>query len=398
MYKSPEFHTGWSPVAGYRPDPKKRYNLYIHFRESENRWVIDDTVAYTGGVLYYSQDNRPLEQTKFEKRMISSTNTVNVKVKKIACKNPRAYNSEAVSVEGFGVVAQGLGSVCSVHDDGAYLRLPPQEDINGKPHYYKEGEHPRHLYFVIRPEKNLIFWAIAKTCNAEVMGACAYTESKKIGDTTCDFTTSNYKYYPPNNIEKDLRIKVVRPEDDLAAVVAALASTPSVGNTANISSALATKSPSRSSSSSSSNNNNNSSSSSDISAPSTSMQIDESNDLPESYYLARYEQTQLKIELARWKDSNHECVFFNNDTGIVSFLSLDKEVLKNNLHPVLLKHLESNNINVGEDLKNVNDTDRYWQILSAVTGVKHTREDAARVYYFYCITFYSSSFLFTYSI
>jgi hypothetical protein len=58
-------------------------------------------------------------------------------------------------------------------------------------------------------------------------------------------------------------------------------------------------------------------------------------------------------------------------------------VLQNNMHPVLLKHLESNHINVGEDLRDMSDgaTDRYWEILAATTGVTHSKEDAARVSY-----------------
>jgi hypothetical protein len=356
-----DFHLGFN--SGARPDPLKKYNLYIHFRESENRWVIDDTVAYTGGVMYYSQDNRSLEQTKFEKRMITSPNTVNVKVKEIKVTNPRAYNSEAVSVEGFHAAIQGLGTVCSAHDDGIYIRLPPQEDINNQPHYYKESvDHPRHLYFVIRKDKNIVFWAIAKTCNAEVMGACAYTENRRVGEINC-FTTSNYKYYPQNQIEQDLKIKVVRPEDDVAALVNSLV----VKGTA----------PANGTTSAATNN---------VSVSSTSsMQVVEASDqaLPESYHAARCEQAELHVELTRWKDSNHECVFFNNDTGIVSFLSLDKQVLQNNMHPVLLKHLESNHINVGEDLRDMSDgaTDRYWEILAATTGVTHSKEDAARVSY-----------------
>jgi hypothetical protein len=56
---------------------------------------------------------------------------------------------------------------------------------------------------------------------------------------------------------------------------------------------------------------------------------------------------------------------------------LDPLVLKKNIHPVLLKHLEDNRINVGEDLKNLNEN--HWNILGELTGVKRSREEINNV-------------------
>lgn len=357
VFRSPDFHQGFSPNT--QPRPEKRYNYYIHFRESENRWVLDDTVAYTGGVMMYSQNALSLDKTTFEKRMINSTNSVSVKIKKVKSFDPCAYQSEALLIEGFSLAIQGLGSVCGSNDDGTYIRLPPHDDINGKPHYFKnDAHHPRHLYFVVRVEKNIVFWVIAKTCNAEVMGASAYTDRKNLNDAvSCDFAVPQYKYYPPNQIEKNLRIRYVNSDDDPNEVLAGI-----LASTDKSDASIAT--------------------SSQLAIKSSSTLLMPSSTLPDDYHKAQFAHNELRFELARWKDSNHECVFFNNDTGIVSFLSLNKQVLQKSMHPVLLKHLESNNINIGEDLNSIDNVDRYWEILSATTGVKRSKEEASQVVYF----------------
>ena len=84
-------------------------------------------------------------------------------------------------------------------------------------------------------------------------------------------------------------------------------------------------------------------------------------------------------ELARWKDSNHECVLFNNgDSYMVKFLSLNPEQLRRSMNTVLLRHLQTSNVVVGEDIKSAEESggDLYWEILAGLTGVKHTRKEA----------------------
>ena len=85
----------------------------------------------------------------------------------------------------------------------------------------------------------------------------------------------------------------------------------------------------------------------------------------------------LNVELLRWAQSNHECILFSNTSHTVNFLSLNPLKLRRSMHPLLLKHLEQNNITVGEDLDSVNR--RHWEILSALTGVRRTAGEAAKV-------------------
>ena len=63
---------------------------------------------------------------------------------------------------------------------------------------------------------------------------------------------------------------------------------------------------------------------------------------------------------------------------MVKFLSLDPDQLRTTMNPVLLKHLQTSNVVVGEDLKNAeeNGGDLYWEILAGLTGVKRTRDEA----------------------
>jgi hypothetical protein len=74
----------------------------------------------------------------------------------------------------------------------------------------------------------------------------------------------------------------------------------------------------------------------------------------------------LDSQMLKWRDSNHECALFSNATHSIFFLSFNPKKLRSNMHPLLLKHLESNNINVGEDLQTL--TASHWLILSCLTG------------------------------
>jgi hypothetical protein len=171
------------------------------------------------------------------------------------------------------------------------------------------------------------------------MGANAYTRTDQLD-------SKQYVYFPPNTIEQGMKITLIIADsavDMLTAEYAALGANAPVdinrilGNTSDLESSEIDK---------------------------TSAEIDEIG---------------VGVELVQWKDSNHECVFFNNETGVVNFLSLDSDKLRKNIHPVLLKHLQSNNITVGDDLQNPSSIDRYWEILAAMTGVSRTKKDAAEV-------------------
>jgi hypothetical protein len=294
---------------------------------------------------------------------------VSVDVKKVTKKD----KVESYTFTGFDKCAQGSGTVAGADDNGTYFVEP--QNINGRPHFVKSGPGiaTRHLYFL--PGEGATGksrWVIAKTCNAEVMGACSYTRTDLIESKT-------YVYYPPNKVHTDGSFKVVHAAeavDVLTAEAYALADQPDI----------------------------------DVQALVRDQVVNENvvEDGSASDVIgAALDSFDLGVELTRWRDSNHECVFFNNQTGIVSFLSLDAAVLRKNIHPVLLKHLESNNIKVGEELRNINEADRYWEILATNTGIKRTRAEAAKVLYskqllrYYLIYSYSviifTIFLFPYA-
>ena len=94
---------------------------------------------------------------------------------------------------------------------------------------------------------------------------------------------------------------------------------------------------------------------------------------------------ELQNTLLRWNDSNHECLLFSNDSHVVHFLSLDTKVMRQKMHPGLLRHLQLNHINVGSDLNQASAP--HAQILSSLTDVYRTKEDAAKLLSgTYCLT------------
>lgn len=95
----------------------------------------------------------------------------------------------------------------------------------------------------------------------------------------------------------------------------------------------------------------------------------------------------LHVELLRWQDSNHECIFFNNENHVVTFLSMNPAVLRRTMHPSLLKHLENNRIVVGDDLVSLASSPQHFQnILGGLTGVIRSPAEAASMIDGYCMT------------
>ena len=93
---------------------------------------------------------------------------------------------------------------------------------------------------------------------------------------------------------------------------------------------------------------------------------------------------ELQSSLLRWNDSNHECLFFSNESHVVHFLSLDSKEMRKKMHPGLLKHLEQNRINVGAELEQLSS--QHEQILSSLTGVKRSKAEADKLLSGYCLT------------
>jgi midasin (ATPase involved in ribosome maturation) len=69
----------------------------------------------------------------------------------------------------------------------------------------------------------------------------------------------------------------------------------------------------------------------------------------------------------------------------VHFLSLDAKIMKNKMHPGLLRHLLQNNINVGADLNDLGVN--HESILGALTDIHRTKAEAAMLMGgSYCLT------------
>ena len=62
---------------------------------------------------------------------------------------------------------------------------------------------------------------------------------------------------------------------------------------------------------------------------------------------------------------------------MVHFLSLNAKLMKEKMHPGLLRHLQQNNINVGADLESLNASQD--QILGALTDVKRSKAEASNL-------------------
>ena len=54
--------------------------------------------------------------------------------------------------------------------------MSPEHDIDGKPHYFKNDQFPRHFYFFGTSSSGspVNRWVLGKTCNVDVMGAVAF--------------------------------------------------------------------------------------------------------------------------------------------------------------------------------------------------------------------------------
>ena len=91
--------------------------------------------------------------------------------------------------------------------------------------------------------------------------------------------------------------------------------------------------------------------------------------------------SEMLTDLARWNDSNHECLLFNNHSHKFSFLSLDPGSMRKAMHPGLLSHLEKNEIQVGENLDLVGPkvTHHRFAVMGALTGVHHSFESASKL-------------------
>lgn len=233
------------------------------------------------------------------------------------------FKGEGVNISGCASLRNGS---CSAAEDGLYLRQ--QENIDGQCHYIKEDPREgkrRHLFW----EVGKGCWQVSPICNDD-QGAHIRCTGKYALDGQGDWC-----WIPPDIKEQNPHFELIY-EDSGAAV-----STSSVSKT------------------------------------------DDSAQMKADPLLT----DGLRVELLRWQDSNHECIFFNNDNHLVTFLSMNPNQLRQSMHPSLLKHLESNRIVVGDDLNSIATSPRHFQqLLGGLTGVVRSPTEAAQLIDGYCMT------------
>jgi hypothetical protein len=103
-------------------------------------------VNYTGRVIAYSSGDGPIDAVQFEKRSVTNFLKVTVNLKFHSKDTPK----ERIELKGFENCQVGPGSMLSHEENGTYYKLPPSENIDDQPHYFKNDAHPRHLYFASR--------------------------------------------------------------------------------------------------------------------------------------------------------------------------------------------------------------------------------------------------------
>jgi hypothetical protein len=141
-------------------------DFFIYWRGSEKRWVIDDGICHTGPVYSdCSEKNQAWFATP------DWTDNPNISTRKVL--NDKGYEQEAIEVI-FGSI-DPKGSIVKGMDDGIYLRLPPENDINNHPHYLLDSTHHiRHIFWQdgwnLAPESNSKFGSCMMSATADIEG------------------------------------------------------------------------------------------------------------------------------------------------------------------------------------------------------------------------------------
>ena len=355
--------------------------LYLYYRSSKEVWVLDDSVSYSGSSVAESANKNVNSAFTLSSGEPAHTPSNVVNVTGVQhCSNPFAYNSEAIEISGCDLLAPG--SSASRSENGTYLRQVPQENINDRPLFKKEATNDVSArYFFVSSSK---YWVCGNQCN-EIDGV-NFWSGVTSGTTSGPPALKTFSYFPPYEKLNDMKVQLLTAADLAAlqpagsngpAAVARAAAAAAGGGAASSSSSGGQKKPAVSGSRSKG---------ATIDLPEDEGEIKGSGSIvltPEESEQAMWEAEANSMgvgsELARWKDSNHECVLFNNgESYMVKFLSLDPEQLRSTMNPVLLKHLQTSNVVVGEDIKSAeeNGGDLYWEILAGLTGVKRTRDEA----------------------
>jgi len=341
-----------------------RHKFYLYFRSSIKRWVLDDSLNYSGSVVAESESADINSTYHLASGAPNMGGATHVSISMVETQDPFAFNGEAVEVKGCDLMP--AGSSLGASENGLYLRQVPQEDINGKPLYKKPDSKdrngnsvtPRYIFMC-----NTNLWACSTTCN-ETSGVCFWSNNSNPSVVTAMKTISFF----PAQERLDMRVEKLTAAQYAAFLAGAQApaalAAAAPARAAQAAARVAFGAPPTSSSSSSS--------------EVIDLTDDDEKDTFEAMSLeAEANAMGIGAELARWKDSNHECVLFNNgDSYMVKFLSLDPEKLRESMNPILLRQLTTSHVVVGEDLQCGDGGELFWEILAGLTGIKRTREEA----------------------
>ena len=308
----PVFSTG-----GFR-----NVTFYLYYRALEKSWVIDDIIAKDGPSFSHSTTG---DVNSVWKTCASWQTDRNIKASKT--RNSKGYQGEAIEVKGFPSDSK---------ENGTYVRLPPYDDICGRPHYMKQKNGVRrHLFFSSREN----MWQICPICTDDE-GAFGIATS----------LTGCWSMMPEDSVEKNTKFKFVTYGDKHGVKENPIAQ--------------------------------------DHFLPEFMLEEDEVEQLmakKDEDFKEFLALEKLFEKTKRWADSNHECLLFSNKNHIVSFMSMDPKVMRKNMHPNLLEFLEQNRINVGESLNELSS--RHHEILGALTEVYRSADESKNLMEgHYCLT------------
>ncbi len=274
----------------------KDTTFYFYFRSKTSRYVIDDVIAPSGVVFSQSSTSSHDGVWKTGSGWVVDPKIVLTEVK--GKRSDQGYLGESIKVAGFK----------DPDENGVYLRQPPYDDIEGKPHYLKMPVR-RHLFWGSKDNA----WRICPLCNEEE-GAFAVSETKEL--------LGRWKVMGEDKYERSITVVKVSLDEYNALRLGR-------GSYA-------------------------------VEEKPKKQGEEEVNE-----YLALEE---LFNRTLKWSDSNHECLLFSNHNHVVSFMSMDPKKMRREMHPNLLAFLEENHINVGESLDEL--TSRHHEVLTALTEVR----------------------------
>jgi hypothetical protein len=331
--KNPDFNGRWNRMS-YLNDGKPVYQksgyynaaYFTYFRLAQNNglggWVIDDVIAPTGSV-YSSTENASIASCWLSVPTFTPDPTFRV----THVKDLKAYKGQAIQVSGSK----------ESDENGVYLRQPPYDNIDDEPHYiyHAIGSSTRkHLFW----DAHGSTWVVCPQCNQDE-GTDALSKTKDL----CGMWLT----MPPKFRERSVETEWVYASGRLVDARAKANIEPEPEPE----SAEPEPEP----------------------EPELELQPElQPEDAPE-----RIEDGFLCNQLKPWGDSNHEAMLFSNKTHTVTFLSQNPQKMQEAMHPNLVNHLAANRISVGEALDALNG--RFTQILSALTNIERSEEEASQL-------------------